>query len=174
MDLQKEKNSFVSYYLYSDTGSLRDMIYGSRPLEKYQNKYVSVTKGQPLQDRKIKLFGRQILEALDFLGSQGVPYFQLNSSNVIVDKGVCKITDIHNDFIQQPPRMHHLLHRHIEKIDPVVASFGYLLFEMSVGFEMENHDLHSYDLGNKVIPEARQVSVFLFLFFCFCFVFKIL
>ena len=68
-----------------------------------------------------------------------------------------RLSDLENDVTQQKPKMGFLLTHHIEKIEPVVAAFGYVLFEMGVGFEMENVDLKSYDFPSNVTPEVKAV-----------------
>lgn len=61
-----------SFYL---KGSLKDLLYGTTPKNPYMQKYGnSATRGRGLPVKDIATYGRQILEALHFLHSKGLPF----------------------------------------------------------------------------------------------------
>lgn len=56
-------------------GSLKDLLYGTTPKNPYMQKYGnSATRGRGLSVKDIATYGRQILEALHFLHSKGLPF----------------------------------------------------------------------------------------------------
>lgn len=55
-------------------GSLKDLLYCSSPKSQFLQKYGNTsTRGRGLTVKEIALYGRQILEALSFLHSKGLP-----------------------------------------------------------------------------------------------------
>lgn len=72
--MQANENGVLLIVKYHKEGSLKDIICGSQPLNTFSTKY-GTTKGRnqlPLKD--IALYSRQILEALNFLHSKGLPH----------------------------------------------------------------------------------------------------
>ena len=72
--MQANENGFLVIVKYHKEGSLKDLICGSQPLNTFSNKY-GTTKGRnhlPLKD--IAMYSRQILEALNFLHTKGLPH----------------------------------------------------------------------------------------------------
>ncbi|XP_057654084.1 slowpoke-binding protein isoform X2 [Diorhabda carinulata] len=108
------------------TGSLKDLIYGSAWHEDYEKKYTSKSEGLSL--RTIQCLGRQILEGLLFLRNRYFPQlYHLHSGNVIIQNGVARLAGLENPLlglIPKPPSA------------PETLSFGYLLFEMTAGYEL--------------------------------------
>jgi len=92
---------------------------------------------------------------MDYLASQNFPFNHLHSGNVIVDNGVCRITDVENDLINLNPKLKKILQAHHTKVPAAVASFGCLLYEMAVGYEMDNVILD--DLPETCAPKIKKV-----------------
>ena len=96
--------------------------------------------GKQLSLRLIREYGRQVLEALLFLRSRRVPYPQLHSGNVILDreKKTCRLTEIESSIINIEPRYHKFVTEAAaaSEVDPEALCFGHLLYEMACGFEL--------------------------------------
>eukprot|EP00824_Muranothrix_gubernata_P025848 TRINITY_DN8660_c0_g1_i1.p1 TRINITY_DN8660_c0_g1~~TRINITY_DN8660_c0_g1_i1.p1 ORF type:complete len:540 (+),score=96.02 TRINITY_DN8660_c0_g1_i1:65-1684(+) len=132
--LYGEKNMALVFRRWQGKGSLRDYICRATPKDLYTKKYVT---GDRIQDAKIARFGRQILEALKFLKKRGFPMPHLHTANVIMDKGMCKLTDIENSLLCLPPLYQDKLRPYSERADMEVVCFGFVLYEMAVGQEAD-------------------------------------
>uniref|UniRef100_A0AAQ5Z0N8 PX domain-containing protein kinase-like protein n=1 Tax=Amphiprion ocellaris TaxID=80972 RepID=A0AAQ5Z0N8_AMPOC len=121
---------------FSERGSLRDHICKVKPRESYLKKYCNPKKSQGLELPHIKLYGRQILEALKLLQDGGVFYGHLHTSNVIVDEGVCRLMDVENGMLGVPSALRPAFTQ-LRKINTTesidVFCFGHLLYEMTYG-----------------------------------------
>lgn len=72
--IQSNDNGCLTIRKFHKEGSLKDLLCGSQPLNAFSIKYGN-TKGRialPLDD--LAVYSRQILEALKFLHSKGLPY----------------------------------------------------------------------------------------------------
>ncbi|XP_072394036.1 slowpoke-binding protein isoform X2 [Diabrotica undecimpunctata] len=108
------------------TGSLKDLIYGSVWHEDYEKKYTS--RGEGLSLRTVQCLGRQILEGLLFLRNRYFPpIYHLHSGNVIIQNGVARLAGLENPLLGLLPKA---------PSAPETLSFGYLLFEMTAGYEL--------------------------------------
>ncbi|GJQ73504.1 hypothetical protein Trydic_g13859 [Trypoxylus dichotomus] len=108
------------------SGSLRDIIYGCTWHEEYDRKYT--TKGEGLPLRQVQCLGRQILEALLFLRNRHFPPFHhLHSGNIIIQNGVARLAGLENPLFGLAPK---------PPSAPETLAFGYLLYEMTVGYEL--------------------------------------
>lgn len=154
LDYRKEKFTFSVFREFFPSGSLRDLIHKSKPLESYSSKYSTVS-GSPLAEKKLRLFSRQILEGMDYLIYQGFPCYHVHCGNVVIDQGVCKITDFENDYLGIIPKSHQILRPLLDKINPALAAFGSTLYEMSVGYPMDSHLLD--DIPANCNPKAVRV-----------------
>jgi PX domain-containing protein kinase-like protein len=86
------------------------------------------------------MYGRQILEALRFLHSKGLPHGHVHAGNVIVQDGVAKLMDVENIILGLPSfyRPFFMQHGKINNFEGIdVYSFGHLMFEMSMGFPLQ-------------------------------------
>lgn len=54
-------------------GSLKDLLYGTSPKNLFMQKYGNPRSRGPMPIKEIAIYGRQILEALQFLHSKGLP-----------------------------------------------------------------------------------------------------
>uniref|UniRef100_A0AAR5QG57 Protein kinase domain-containing protein n=1 Tax=Dendroctonus ponderosae TaxID=77166 RepID=A0AAR5QG57_DENPD len=107
-------------------GSLKDLIYQSFWQDDYEKKYVCRGEGLPL--RTVQCLGRQIIEALLFLrNKQFPPIYHLHSGNVIIQNGVARLAGLENPFLGLLPK---------GPAAPETLAFGYLLFEMTAGYEL--------------------------------------
>ncbi|EGD77544.1 SLOB protein kinase [Salpingoeca rosetta] len=116
-------------------GSLRDLIARNKnPKLPFARKYVG-KKPKGLDVRTVRLFGRQILEALKFLHDRGLPYGHLHAGNVLViSDRFCQITDVENGVLGLPS----LYSGHITELKKIstlelcdVYCFGQLLYEVT-------------------------------------------
>jgi PX domain-containing protein kinase-like protein len=118
------------------TGSLRDLIHGSRPQGHVIQKYSC--PGRPLDVGTIKRYGRQVLDALSFLQDKGFVMGHVHAGNVLVDKSqhICKLVDVENSLLGVPTlyRAHLLEIRKIYTCEGETAyCFGHMLYEMATG-----------------------------------------
>ncbi|XP_018574810.1 slowpoke-binding protein-like [Anoplophora glabripennis] len=108
------------------SGSLKDLIYGVLWHDEYDKKYVSKGEGLPL--RTVQCLGRQILEGLLFLRNRYFPpIYHLHAGNVIIQNGVARLAGLENPLLGLLPKA---------PSAPETLSFGYLLFEMTSGYEL--------------------------------------
>jgi len=119
-----------------------------------QKKYPKL-KGKPLPERKIRTFGKQVLEALDYLNLYGIPWLNLHCGNVICEKTNIRLSEIETSFLGHNFRFNSILFANLDKIDPVICMFGLFMYEMTVGYEMDFPDLD--DLPKHVDLEAKNV-----------------
>jgi len=158
---QSDRNVVVLFRSYVPKGSLKDFIHRAKPIQPYRRKYSTVS-GEPLTESKIALFGRQILEGLDYLKSQKIPYISLSAGNVLVDNGVCRLTDYENAFIDLPPKIQPIFGANAENVDPLVISFGYLLYEMAIGFELGAPLIDENDIPPKCNSKVKKILMSMF------------
>ncbi|KAK2861685.1 hypothetical protein Q5P01_001218 [Channa striata] len=121
---------------FSESGSLKDHICKVKPREIYLKKYCNPKKSQGLELSQIKLYGRQILEGLKLLHDGGLFFGHLHTSNVIVDDGVCRLTDVENGMLGVPSALRPAFtqFRKINTTESMdVLCFGHLLYEMTYG-----------------------------------------
>ncbi|XP_055385361.1 PX domain-containing protein kinase-like protein isoform X2 [Condylostylus longicornis] len=121
-------------------GTLKDLICLSTPKKAYLSKYGSCKNRVVLSLRQIALYGFQILDALRFLHSKGIPFGHLHTGNIIITDDGVRLLDIENfvlgvpafyrPFFVQHSKMHTM-----ENID--VYCFGHVLFEMCMGYPMQ-------------------------------------
>jgi len=129
-----ERDSLIVIrHFASKDGSLKDFMHKSDPRDDYSRKYTKLSRLPP---ERVALFGRQILEGLLFLREKGIPFGHLSSSNVIVEEGVCRLSDYENGLLNLEPRVFGLISQLMaKKVEADVAAFGLLLFEMLLGYE---------------------------------------
>eukprot|EP00493_Phyllostaurus_siculus_P004464 UN04485 len=70
----------------------------------------------------------------------GWPYIHLHTGNVIVQRGVCKLSDIEDPFVGHPvqsdiqEKVNALLFLN-DELDPIAIMFGHVIYEMATGLE---------------------------------------
>lgn len=126
LDIEFWKEGAAIISPLNPTGSLRDLIYGTFWQDDYDKKYVRRGEGLPL--RTVQCLGRQIIEALQFLKTrQFPPIYHLHSGNVIIQNGVARLAALENPLLGLLPKAPAALE---------TLAFGYLLFEMTAGYEL--------------------------------------
>ncbi|CAH1783662.1 unnamed protein product [Owenia fusiformis] len=139
-------------------GSLKDLIYQARCMDCWGEKYNCRSKCLPIE--QVRLFGRQILEALMYLEDKGLrPFCHLHSGNVMVVNNICKLTGFENNFFGFTSRASTLIRRRIKdnKNSIDTMCFGHLLFEMCSGYELDTAEpdtKHLISLGNSPALEV--------------------
>ena len=151
----------------SHRGSLKDFIFQTRFTENYEDKYFYKSKG--LINTQIRLFGRQILEALLFLESKGFPpHGHLMSSNVIMSdlscSRCCRLAGYENMFIGNTSKLYPIIQKKISKqkhaID--VVCFGHLFYEMCTGSSLQTPHPTPVALSECTSPDTVNVLNFIF------------
>jgi hypothetical protein len=143
-DISAVNHACFSLQWYSTEGSLRDLLYQpSDLLADASKKYPAQaqhfkTRAKPLRKEQIQKFGRQILEALLYFESIGLPYYHLHSGNILIVNGSCRVTDYENVFFGLQNRLHDKLRR--LPVHPFVGAFGCVLHEMVTGREIHFPD----------------------------------
>lgn len=123
-------------------GSLKDLLYGTSPKNLFMQKYGNPTgRGRgPMAIKDIAIYGRQILDALQFLHSKGLPCGHVHAGNVIIVEGVARLVDIENFVLgvasfYRPFFVQHSKINTCELIE--VYSFGHLLYELTFGYPLQ-------------------------------------
>uniref|UniRef100_A0A3Q1H9N4 PX domain containing serine/threonine kinase n=1 Tax=Anabas testudineus TaxID=64144 RepID=A0A3Q1H9N4_ANATE len=143
---------------FSEKGSLKDHICKVKPREIYLKKYCNPKKSQGLELSQIKLYGRQILEGLKLLHDGGVFHGHLHTSNVIVEDGVCRLTDVENGMLGVPSTLRPVFtqFRKINTTESIdVFCFGHLLYEMTYGRPPDSVPVDQH----PTVPYTAVVSV---------------
>nr|XP_006822730.1 PREDICTED: PX domain-containing protein kinase-like protein-like [Saccoglossus kowalevskii] len=126
----------LSIRSFHATGTLRDFLCKAKPKYNYLKKYGKPKSYTEFNLMNIKTYGRQILEALKFLHSKGIPYGHLHASNIMLEGNTCRLLDIENSFIGLPSyyRSYIVQFRKINTTESVDAyCFGHLIYEMVFG-----------------------------------------
>lgn len=136
VDFVVDQRLVVTVVPVSMRGSLKDYIYQSRFNEQYSIKYRLRSRG--LAPNQVKLFGRQVLEALIMLEGKGFPpHGHVQSGNILFSKDCCRLGGCENVFLGFTSRLYPIIKRKMkEDKDIDVISFGHLLFEMCTGAEL--------------------------------------
>lgn len=149
-------------------GSVKDALCGSQPKNPFLSKYGNPNGRAALPVRDVAIYGRQILEAVRFLHSKGMPFGHVHAGNIIIVDGTAKLLDIENFVLGVPSfyRPFFMQHSKIftsETID--VYSFGHLLYEMSMGYPLQE------SISRNPIECSGSLSKFLFSFYNFQYTF---
>ncbi|XP_071509567.1 slowpoke-binding protein-like [Diadema antillarum] len=163
IDLWEEHEMVIVVQDFNSSGSLKDYIYNVKPRHNWSEKYGMQSRGLAL--KQIKLFGLQILKAVIYLQDNGFPpHSHIQSGNVIVHKGACRLSGLENVFLGYTSRIYpsikRLLKDQAEAIDTI--SFGHVLFEMGAGRELEEAFPARAQLNRCKYPELIQLLEFIF------------
>jgi len=140
VELSRDKEHLFLFQDLEKHGSLRDRIYGQDLSRPYDEKYSRPGRGLDLQT--IRRYGRQILEAMQYLSSCGIIHYHLHTGNIIVSSkdGDIYLTNIENNFLGLTPK--HPYHKHLVQLKKLypelvveLCLFGYVLFEMAAGMQ---------------------------------------
>eukprot|EP01124_Arcella_intermedia_P013459 TRINITY_DN19877_c0_g1_i1.p1 TRINITY_DN19877_c0_g1~~TRINITY_DN19877_c0_g1_i1.p1 ORF type:complete len:282 (+),score=48.26 TRINITY_DN19877_c0_g1_i1:55-900(+) len=116
-DFWLDQGKAVIFSNYSEEGSLRDVLYKSKPTQKFAQKYKNfeTKSATTLSKGKTALYGRQILEALIYLKECGIPYTHLHTGNVIIKNDVARITNVENGLLNLERQNERLLRQFSKK-----------------------------------------------------------
>jgi len=156
-EYNKEKDCAFILRLHSTEGSIKDLIHKKEPNGTYLSRYLNpLNEGLNLQD--IRIYGRQILEAIKFLISLEIPVLHLHTGNIILSQGVCRLTDFENAVLGLTPHYYHQIkywNRCVTCEDVTVFLFGVVLFEMATGSEFH---VTSYDISRIQSEILREIT----------------
>ncbi len=139
----EEKKMAVTFRRPMAKGSLRDLLCDAKWIHPYALKYGRRKVGAPFTEVRIATWGRHILEGINYLRLKGLPAGHIHAGNVVVENNVAKITDFENKLMPslKPALLSLIQHEACAGLDPDVACFGAILFEMATGFPMDTVDL---------------------------------
>ncbi|XP_077458706.1 PX domain-containing protein kinase-like protein isoform X1 [Stigmatopora argus] len=147
---------------FNEAGSLRDHVRKVKPRENYLKKYGNGKKSQSqsLESSQLRLYGRQILEGLRLLHDGGFFFGHLHASNVMVERGACRLTDVENGLLGVPSPLRPLVTR-FRKINTTesmdVFCFGHLLYEMACGRPPESVPVDDFsDISNVAVVSVLR------------------
>lgn len=147
VDYVGDKRRAVVVRPYAANGSLRDKLYNiTDPTKDYPVKY-SEKRPARIPEPEIRVYGRQILEAMLYLTDRKFQVAHLHAGNVLVEGKKCCLTDvIENELMGVPVECE--VDEHI-----TVKAFGRLLHEISTGVPMSGDICPSLTPGR----ESRQL-----------------
>jgi PX domain-containing protein kinase-like protein len=122
-------------------GSLKDVLCAASPCNPFLSKYGSSKGRSPLPLKELAVYARQILEALRFLHSKGLPAGHVHAGNVVIVDGVARLMEIENFVLGVPSfyRPFFVQHSKINTCEAVdVYGFGHLMYEMCMGFPLQD------------------------------------
>ncbi|XP_011403693.1 PREDICTED: slowpoke-binding protein-like isoform X2 [Amphimedon queenslandica] len=159
IDYIPDKRIIVILEPFLQRGSLKDLIYHTTPSLPWSTKYSVRRSG--LRTHQIQNFGRQILEAVLFVHELGFkPFGQIQSGNIYLEGGRCRVSGIDNAILGYKPRVSRNVKTYKENIDSVM--FGHLLFELGSGKELSNPAPIESDYKNVKNQQVVEVLQFIF------------
>lgn len=166
VDFVFEHNMVMFIHPFRSGGSLKDVIYGSRPQSSWEEKYQA--KGKSLSLTQIRNYGKQILEALLYLRGKGLPACgHVHSGNVFIINGTCKLSGFENSLFGWKSRLNPIMKKFLKDkqcdVDVDVFQFGHLLYEMLAGYELTTAEPKREHLVN--FRNVPVVEVLNFIFF---------
>eukprot|EP00049_Salpingoeca_infusionum_P008229 m.133949 g.133949 ORF g.133949 m.133949 type:complete len:493 (-) comp13950_c0_seq5:586-2064(-) len=162
--ITNDGDSFVVMTDYSNEGSLKDLLYAKSPILPYTVKYGG--RGKRLPTVKLALYGRQILEGLEYLHDIGIQCNNLHSGNVIISRGVARVSGYENTIFGVRSRLYTPVKTMVQDIAQDseatafdILCFGLVAYEMAVGEEI----LRRPNLGSLVLStEVEDCLKFVF------------
>lgn len=136
-----ETGAFVVRRIH-ETGSLRDILYGTEYNKNHLAKYGNPRIRKPFTIGQISHYGYQILQALKFLHEKGIPHGHIHPGNIAIDNQRALLMDIENILVGVPSlhRPHLLQLRRTASAEAVdVYCFGRTLYEMAFGCPMTEY-----------------------------------
>ncbi|KFM76932.1 PX domain-containing protein kinase-like protein, partial [Stegodyphus mimosarum] len=134
-------NGGLVIYDFLENGSLKDFLCKTKPRVHYLKKYGNPKSYATLEPQKIRTYGGQILLALKFLHDRGFYHGSLQSGNVAIVDGKCKVLDIFNGILGVSSYLRPYFTK-IKKIQTVenidIYCFGHLLYEMALGIPLSS------------------------------------
>jgi len=136
-DYITDRQVLAAFRNFNPKGTLKDFIHAAHPKDEYSKKYRNMSK---ITVDRIAVFGRQILEGLIYLRDIGIPNGHLHTGNVIIEDGICRLTDYENAIINIEPHLFPHQVALLGKSDPDVVSLACVLYEMAIGDEPDPRD----------------------------------
>jgi PX domain-containing protein kinase-like protein len=134
-DYIEEKKLVVVFRDVESKGTLRDLLFQSKWSRLFSEKYTT-KRGTTFSETRVCTWGRHILEGIMALRVKGFPPGHIHAGNVVVENNVCRITDYENKLLNLRPANMAIIQSQAlasRGVDPDVASFGAILFEMCTG-----------------------------------------
>jgi hypothetical protein len=98
VDYIRDRHTLVVTRKWTDSGSLRDLVYRQSPKTPFVQKNKRAN-GKPLPLAQVQAFGRHVLEALNVLNAKGIVVDCLTSANVLVEHRVARLADLENTLL---------------------------------------------------------------------------
>ncbi|XP_028164734.1 PX domain-containing protein kinase-like protein [Ostrinia furnacalis] len=133
-----------------ETGSLRDILYGTDYSKNYLAKYGNPKVRKPFTIGQIAHYGYQILQALKFLHEKGLPHGHLHPGNIAIDNQKAMLMDVENGLIGASCfyRSHLRQRRRACSAEAVdVHCFALTLYEMAFGEPLTEPYKDTYPAG---------------------------
>ena len=105
-------------------------------------------KGEPLKERQVALYGKQILEAMAYLQTLGLPCTGIHTGNVVMrDSDWCQVSDFECCAVGLPP------YKPERVMQSDILAFGHILYEMAVGSALDTPELLAMPVAALPIQE---------------------
>ena len=118
----RRKKKILVFRDYATRGSLRDLIHSANPVHPYNEKYVE--RGRPFPEKRLALYGRQILEGMHFLNNAGLRCVGLHCGNIVMlADDHCAISEFEQTALRMRGRLTSWL---VDKKEPEVFAFGHV------------------------------------------------
>ncbi|OQR95090.1 hypothetical protein THRCLA_08021 [Thraustotheca clavata] len=146
------------------SGSLKDLLYEkANPRGSYTTKYALRRASSGLPRLQVSRYARQVLHGLAALRSKGIICEHLKTSNIIIDNGVARISDIFNTLLclDRDTTLRNYTLPLESSVDVDFLLFGHCLYEMACGQELGAVAPTEKDL-NEFHPEIAQVLQIIF------------
>eukprot|EP01112_Ceratiomyxa_fruticulosa_P011386 TRINITY_DN3085_c1_g1_i1.p1 TRINITY_DN3085_c1_g1~~TRINITY_DN3085_c1_g1_i1.p1 ORF type:complete len:564 (-),score=99.57 TRINITY_DN3085_c1_g1_i1:75-1766(-) len=141
IECMREQGRAFIFRRFSQNGSLKDLIYKVKPTTGPYEKRYGISERKPssgVSQKQLPKFCKQILEGMLYLKSKGLAFVHLHAGNVLLsDNDTCVITDVENSLLGLRP----ILPGSIENSNPECTCFGYLLYEMVMGYPKKDVSL---------------------------------
>lgn len=108
---QVENDKMLVFREFATRGSLKDLVYKAKtPCTSAEDKYEvgdAIKRRAGLNEKKVALYGRQVLEGMRYLEELGLDCSCVTSANILVyDNDWCRITDYENALVGLSARHH--------------------------------------------------------------------
>eukprot|EP01051_Picozoa_sp_SAG22_P006317 SAG22_NODE_408_length_10942_cov_6.157429_2_plen_372_part_00 len=131
----KEKGKLLVFREFAPRGSLKDRIHRKAdPKQRWAAKYGF--KGEGLKERQVALYGKQVLEAMAYLHTLGLPCTGIHTGNILMRASDwCQVADFEGCAVGLPP------YKAERVMQSDILAFGHILYEMAVGSALDTAEL---------------------------------
>ncbi|XP_063385804.1 PX domain-containing protein kinase-like protein [Cydia fagiglandana] len=133
-----------------ETGSLRDILYGTEYTRNHLAKYGNPKVRKPLTEGQIAHYGYQVLQALKFLHDKGLPHGHLHPGNIAIENQNALLMDIENNIlgVASLHRPYLLELKRVWSSEAVdVYCFGRTLYELAFAEPLDSYYCDDYPHG---------------------------